>query len=466
MVDLTPVQWVGKLAAKHEDGLEELRKLNRHYDLEQPLSYMHPELWLEVSDRIKPVLIAWPQVVVDAVEERLDIEGFRFDQEADDDDRLWDWWQTNNLDEGSSQLHVDALVNGRSFVIVGPDAADKTLPRITVESPLQVFADFDPQTRRVRAALKSWVDDDNTQHATLYLPDGTYRYVKNGNGAYVLEDEDKHGLGVVPVVPFINRGRILKLQNQGRIAPPGRSELSPVLPLSDAACKIATDMMVAAETVAIPSRYVFGVSQDDFVDPDGNDVSPWQTVLGKLMTHEDGDIKAGQWPQGDLTNFHNTLNQLAKIVAAVAALPPHYLGFSTDNPASADGIRSSEARLIKRCERKQVSFGESWEKVMSLAERIVDGEWNANARRLETRWRDAATPTIGQKTDAVTKTVIAGIIPREQAWEDLGYTEGQKKRMREWFDQQAERVMGGDLASLVAGPKPQPGAEGEPAAQA
>lgn len=441
---------VNDLAAAAETAAPELRKVWRHYDLEQPLSYMHPELWLEVENRIRPVLIAWPQIVVDSVEERLDLQGFRFDSETKDDDRIREWWQANNLDEGSQQEHLEALVAGRGFVIVGP--GEDGIPRITVESSQQVFADFDPQTRKVRAALKQWVDGSD-QFATLYLPNSTVRFQRTGSGTMEEIDRDDHNIGVPLVVPFVNRGRVLRLNPSGGLRPPGVSELTPIIPLSDAACKIATDMMVAAETVAIPSRYIFGVSEDDFVDQQGNPVSKWKTVLGKLLAHEDKDVEAGQWTQASLDNFHSTLNSLARIVAAVAALPPHYLGFTTDNPASADAIRSNEARLVKRAERKQVSFGESWEQVMNLAIRVADGEWDPDARRLETRWRDASTPTVAMTTDAAAKKYISGIVPLRQTREDLGYTDGQIALM-EQADALETRPSPEMAAIVQSGPAP------------
>ena len=250
MPDITPEDWVMRLAAKAEEAEPDTRKYNRHYDLEQPLSYMHPELWLEVSERIKPLLVAWPQVVVDSVEERLDVEGFRFDTQAKNDNRLWDWWQANNLDEGSQQEHLEALICGRGFVIVGA-SDDPQTPKITVESARQVYADFDPQTRTVRAALKQWVDGKD-QFATLYLPNENIYYRRTGGQSLEEYDRDEHGVGVPLVVPFANRGRVLRLNPDGGLRPPGVSELAPIIPLSDAACKIGTDMMVAAETVAIP----------------------------------------------------------------------------------------------------------------------------------------------------------------------------------------------------------------------
>src|SRR5690606_16792788 len=123
-----------------------------------------------------------------------------------------------------------------------------------------------------------------------------------------------------------------------------------------------------------------------------------------------------------LSNFHESINQLARLVASVAGLPPHYLGYSTDNPASADAIRSSEARLVKRAERKQRAFGGSWEQVMRLVRRFQSGDWDPRLLRLETVWRDASTPTVAQAADAVAKKHAEGIITTRQAREDLGYT--------------------------------------------
>jgi hypothetical protein len=55
---------------------------------------------------------------------------------------------------------------------------------------------------------------------------------------------------------------------------------------------------------------------------------------------------------------------LAAQIAAIAGLPPHYVGLmSQANPASADAIRSAEASLVKRALRKQRVFGGSWERV-------------------------------------------------------------------------------------------------------
>ncbi|MFI6594986.1 phage portal protein [Nonomuraea sp. NPDC050536] len=455
------MEWLKHLVKCHDKELKELRRLDEYYEGEQALSYMAPELIQELDERVRQVVIEWPRLVVDSVEERLDVEGFRFGKQADADAGLWRIWQANDLDEQSQQAHVDALVMKRSYVIVGANEDDAETPIITVESPLEVHAEYDPRTRAVAAAVKRWVEEDDDRkidHATLYLPSSTVWFVKDEKSNWVEDPDnprDDHGLGQVCVVPIVNRPRLKR--------PGGVSELKPVIPISDAACKIATDMMISAEFHAIPRRYAIGVGPEDFEDEQGRPVSALKRIAGRIWAiaknKKDDGVELGQFPEASLNNFHETLRLLAMMVASLAGLPSRFLGHATDNPASADAIRSDESRLVKRAERKQRAWGGSWEKVMRLALLIRDGEVPDDARSLETLWRDASTPTVAQKADAAMKLYTSKIVPLRQTREDLGYTQAQIDRMQEEDTKAAEsafeRVMAGDLAALT-GPKPPP----------
>lgn len=443
----TPDEWRVRLWNKVLSDSSSLTLLSRYYEGTQPLTYMAPELIRELAPRITSVVVNWPRLVVDSLEERLDVEGFRLNSSVADSS-LWDIWQSNGLDEFSQQAHIDALALGRAFVIVG--AGDNGGPPvITVESASQVACSFDPRTRTVRAALKYWKDTETLdEFATLYLADSTHYYLKVRDARDVAEYHvDNHNLGVVPVVPLVNRPRIL--------APWGTSELADVLPLSDAACKIATDMMVSAEYHAMPRRWVVGMGPEDFEDPDGNTISEWSRIAGRVWAAQGSpaEVSMGQFPEANLSNFHDTLNTLSKMVAAMAGLPPHALGMTTDNPASADAIRSAESRLVKRAERRQRAFGEAWEAVLRLALQ-VQGIDVTGTERMETIWRDPATPTIAQKADAAVKLFTAGVVPLRQVREDLGYSVEQIDRMELQDSSAAARVLAGDFSSLVGGKPP------------
>lgn len=466
----TEQQWLKHLISCHDREIPELKLLDKYYEGEQPLAYLAPELQAEMDERVRQVVINWPQLVADSLEERLDVEGFRFPEEAEADDELWRIWQANGLDAKSHQGHLDALVMRRSYVIVGTREDDATTPLITVESALDVYAEHDPRTGKVRAAVKRWCEEEEgaspIEHATLYLPNATSWWTKDRSGVWVedLDDKgeptrDEHGLGEVFVVLLANRARLKK--------PSGVSELKAVIPLSDAACKSATDMMVSAEYHATPRRVAFGFGEDDFQDEQGRPVGAFSRIIGRMWTTEkrrgsgeDGGADVIQFPEANLKNFHDTIGQLASLVASLAGLPPHFLGLTTDNPASADAIRSSESRLVKRAERRQREWGEAWEHVMRLVLRLRHGAWDPRAMSLETIWRDASTPTVAQSADAAVKLFTAKIVPLRPTRERLNFTQAQINRMEELDRQAAEdamaRVLAGDFAALEAGPKPPP----------
>ncbi|MGI8312739.1 phage portal protein [Saccharopolyspora hattusasensis] len=289
---------------------------------------------------------------MDALDERIDLQGFRLGGQPKLDLNLDHVAQYNDLNAGYQQAHVTAMVMKRAYAIVGANArpADTQYPLVTIESPLEVHVELDPATRRVIAAIKRWqgaLPDGEIRHfIKLYLPDCTVTFVvSRGSGCYIEVSRDDHGLGEVLVVPIVNRPQLW--------APLGTSELADVIPLSDAACKIATDMMISAEFHAMPRRWALGFDEDDFTDTDGNKVSVWQTIAGKIWstskTKKHDGVEVGQFNEADLTNFHNTLRALAVQVSTVSRLSLHNLGYSSDNPASAGGIRAAaEPRHVKR----------------------------------------------------------------------------------------------------------------------
>ena len=462
--ELTPQQWLARLRHQHDQERPVLERLDEHYEGEQPLSYMAPELVDELSDRIRQVIVAWPQLVVDSAEERLDVEGFR-NGEAEADEDLEAIWQANDMDAGSQKAHLDALVMRRAYAIVGANEDDDSMPLITVESPLEVAHHRCPRTRRILAAAKWWTEgegSDRVDHATLYLPDVTSWWVKDGGDwkPSPKDAPDEHGLGVVPVEPIVNRPRLRPRKG----CEEGVSDLSAVIPLSDAACKIMTDMMVAAEYHAVPRRVALGFDEADFVDENGNPVGAFARAIGRVWatekTRQDGaDVL--QFPETNLSNFHDTIKLLASVTAAVSGLTPQMLGLTTDQPASADAIRAAEARLVKRVERKQKAFGGSWARVMRLALLIRDGQLDPRAARLQTIWADAATPTVAQRADAAVKLHQAAIVPLRQTREDLGYSPPQIERMEEEDERDAALALGLAPAPKrpAAGPGGVPGME-------
>jgi hypothetical protein len=417
-----------ELAREVEQQRSELMLVDQYYEGAQRIR----NLGIAVPPNLAGLhtVVNWPRLTVDAVEERLDVEGFRYPDSPDADKDLWGIWQGNNLDEESQFAHLDTLIYGRSYVSVGSADEPDQPPLVTVETPRNMAVEFDPRARRVTAALRLFDADRYgiSRSAVLMYPNVTITlYREGGGGPWQLVDRDEHRLGAVPVVRMTNRERAGDRD--------GTTEMADVITLTDAAARKLLALEFASEHYGAPQRYALGVGEDAFTDADGNPVSAWETYLGRfLMLERDkaGNVpELGQFPAHDMTPYTTVVNMFAKMVASVAGLPPHYLGFSSDNPASADAIRSSEVRLVKRVERKQRGFSGTWESVLRLALLIRDGAVPERAKQLETLWRNAATPTVAAQTDAAVKLVQAGILPPDSdvTLGMVGLSEGARQRV-------------------------------------
>ena len=466
--------WLTWLRIMHETDLPHLREYNALYEGTAPLHYIHPEILRLLDGRLQAVSLGWPSIAVDPLHERLELTGFRYSDDGDDvdepdadlaeaavpaDENLRRVWADNNLAQEFPMGLLDALVMKRSYLCVGTNEDDPDVPLVTVESPLEVFAEVDPRTRRVRAAMRRWCENEALQvrlpeeYATLYLPERTVWYDRGPSG-WRETGRDEHNLGVVPVVPMVNRGRLS--------ARYGRSELTPALiSLSHAANKIASDMMVGAEFHAMPLRAVFGIGPDDMVDERGNKMTIMQALMGRLLTvptDEAGEVKPYEWPASSLDNFHGTLNQLARAAAGLLGYDAHEFGFATDNPASAEALRARESRAVRRAEVKITGLSGAPKRAMQLVRRLQESDWDPRAKRLECIWREPSTPTKAAAADAAMKLFTTSpepIVPLRQTREDLGYNDEQIKLME---DEDAKTAAADPLEQIARGMADNPGA--------
>jgi hypothetical protein len=380
-------------------------------------------------------VIGWPRVGVESLEERLDLEAFRWADGADSSE-LSEIAEANDLFDESSLAHLDALVYGREYLAVGSGGCgtDECPPLITAESPLDMTLLWDARLRVGTAALRecaadSYIDADPEQRMlVLYLPDQTVMAVPSPSGGWEVVDRDIHNLGIVPVVRMANRQR-----TADRV---GRSEITPeVMSITDAACRRLMGMEVAAEFFGAPARYILGASEAAFQDAEGNAKSAWETYIGRVLAlerDEDGAVPTvGQFPAHDPTGMTKIIDLYARIMSSQFGLPPHMLGYTTDNPASADAIRSTEAKLVKRSERRIRRFGAAWQQAMRLALWVRHGEPPDKAKRIETVFRNPATPTVAAQVDATVKLVQAGVLPADSdvTLEMAGFTEAQRQRI-------------------------------------
>lgn len=382
--------------------------------------------------RVLLAQVGIPRLYVDALADRLVVEGFRLGDESGTSAELWSWWQANALDVESTLGHVDALVYGRAYITVAapdehdPGIDDPTVPIIKVESPTTLYAKVNPLTRKPDWAVRVIREDNEVVGATLYTPNTTVVY-ETVDGGMTPVHTVTHNLGVVPVVPIIHRNRVSDTAGSSAITAELRS-------ITDAMSRLLMNLQVTSELMATPQRVLFGTTRDELVGEDSSSQSGLELYISSYLSIEDPDGSAFQFPAAELRNFADGMATMLKLAASYTGLPPQYLLVSDENPASAEAIKASEARLVRKCEALSTVFGEAWEQAMRVAMLVMGRPLTIAEYRMETIWRDPSTPTYQAKADAAVKLYNGGngIIPKEQARLDMGYPAEAIRQMELW----------------------------------
>lgn len=424
------------------------------------LAQRRPEaIGLAVPREMQKLLanVGYVRLYLDSLANRIELEGFRT-PEKEADELLWEWWTTNRMDVQFILGVTEALVQGRAYLTVSaPDPnnprLDKTIPIQKAESPLSVYADIDPWTHEVRTGIRIHKNrDGEVDRTVLYLPDRTvYRVLEDGKW---IEDprfpEVHHNLGIVPIVPLMNR---TKLSDQL-----GTSEITPELKsTTDAASRILMDMQGGAELLALPQRILFGVEPDEFTDENGDAVDSFTQYMAGILTVSAPEGKAMEFSSADLQNFATALAEIRKEVEAYTGLPASYLAQSAENPPSAEAIIATNERLVKKAERKCTVFGDAVEEFQRVSWMVMNPgkDLPKEYNRLEAIWRDPNTPTYAAKADGASKLYAngTGIIPKERARIDLGYTVIERQQMKEWDKEEQQESL--DLMKMYADAAPE-----------
>ena len=407
------------LLATLENRVDKYKQINKLLR-----AYYEGNMWLNkigfsVPPKMKEfqTVVGWPAIIVDVIEERLKWKGW-FDLESPGLDQktrselqkfLDEVYLDNNLETEAPMVHLDSLIFGCGFATVGTrDPADlEKTPLVTTESTELTTGIYDPQKRRLTAGVVFRTDDEgNIVRASLIkLNETIYLKRVTTGGTWYVEHKDQHNLNRLPLVPFINRPMGSRRQ--------GRSEITrPIRGYTDIGVRTILGMETNREFFSAPQRYVLGATEDDFRDEAGNKIPGWQSVIGRIWgigRNDDGELpEVGEFTPAPSRPYLEQIQGLSQLVAADGAVPQTYLGFMSDNPASADSIRALESRLIKRSERRITSFGWSWGEVGRLAWMMKQ-----NARvlaKLDTDWGNPATPTMQADADWAIKLIGVNVL--------------------------------------------------------
>jgi hypothetical protein len=447
--------WLDQLGKKLADRRKAVQKFDDYYSGKQGRRILSTSYRVLFEEVLGAYAENFCGIVVDAIAQRLEVQGFRFPpadtarvrtprdpgMEADRD--AWRIWQDNQLDAESQIAHTEALIKSVSYVLVSPFPAEfvsDRSPRITIEDAFEAIVDYRAGTNERRIGMKRWWDEEeNAYLATLYYPDRIEKWradgrhtqesmaqrLDSGEGANWIKREVNGELWPLPnplgVVPLV------ELRNKPRLGHRVESEIGQVIPIQDAINTLAFNELVASDAAAFPQKWATGVE----IPIDAKTKKPpadWDPDINRILSTLVPDAKFGTFAAADLNQWGAAIDRRVKRIASITATPYHFFLDHGGQPPSGESLRAAEAGLVRKAMSKQVHNGETWEEVIRLAF-LALGDERATILDSETIWANPETLTEAEHVDALVKLGSINV-PDEQLWEDAGYSPNQITRFK------------------------------------
>lgn len=454
----TPLEWINYMSGELGSQRARARPYREAYDAtDMPLQYAQQKFSEVFGDLFQGWRDNFCSLIVDSISERVTVRGFRMDQEQKDNETFdkdaAKIWQRSYLDADSNSAQIESLVQGSSYLINWVDDDGEQI--IVPESASDVIVKYVPGHRRkVLRGYREFTDDWGATHGTLWDDNYIYTVVRGSksDSTWSHPDAIKNPYGVVPITA---------LSNRKRLKPEPFSELAAILPIQNAINKVSADAIVASEFAAFPQRIITGL--EPFDDTDEETKAMLKAYVDRILTFDGEDVKFGQFDAADLGNYVKLIDMLVQHMASQSRVPFHYFLLNGGQAPSGESITAAEAGLVAKARERMLHFGESWEIAMRIAFVGMDDP-RGKAWDAEVIWANPEHQSQGMLIDSLVKKIELDI-PKQQLWEDAGYTlpqiarfeamkEAELKREKEWHDKYApEPEMGPDGKPAASNPK-------------
>lgn len=359
-------------------------------------AYLNTEHRAHLAGKIDALSVNWPRLIVQAMSDRLRVHGVS--RAGDMDAALWGAWVAAGGELATERMIYDRLGYGRAYLTAWTDRRGK--PIVLADTPATMAVKTDAATGEILQAVRRWSDGVDS-HAALYTAEAMHHYRAKGSGAVAgagwdLVKTTPHTLRTVPVRATVRR---LSADDWS-----GVSIVEDVLPLVDAQNKLMADMLTTSEYHARPRRWATGLEIRE--DEEGNPVDPFGD--DRFLQSESPETKFGQLPSADLAGYADPIRLLTEQVAAIAGLPPSYLGLHGQQTANAEGTRAAETQLTSRAFNEQRAMSPAVGQVMAIVGALATGR-PVTDEAVTPLWESPEVRTPGQAADSAQKLQAIGV---------------------------------------------------------
>ncbi len=293
-------------------------------------------------------VLGWCSKAVDSLSDRLMFREFE-----EDNFDLNEIFQMNNPDTFFDSAILSALIGSCSFIYVS-ESEDDGYPKLQVIDGRNATGVVDPMTGLLKegyAVLQR--NEYGTPEIEAYFTTGNTLIIRD-NKKINIPNNAPYPL----LVPIINRPDAKRTFGHSRIS-------RACMDIVDSAMRTVKRSEISAEFYSFPQKYVVGTSVDS------NPLDKWKSAMSymiEITKDEDGDVpKFGQFQQQSMAPHTEQLRMFAGLFAGETGLTLDDLGFPSDNPSSAEAIKSSHENLRLMARKAQRTFGTGFLNVGYLA---------------------------------------------------------------------------------------------------
>ena len=324
------------LKAKLQSKQGRIRKRYRFYEMKalaQDLRISTPE----GLEWFRPVL-GWCGKAVDSIADRLVFREFGND--------VFDMngiFRANNMDVLIDSAILGALISSCDFIYISPD--ESGFPRLQVIEGQYATGVIDPTTNMLKEGYAVLEYDDLGQPVTeAYLIPGEVQIYEQGKSVGTYHNNAPYPL----LVPMIYRPDAVRPFGHSRISRACMNHVS-------GAARTIKRSEISAEFYSYPQRYILGMDENAEMG------DKWKITMSTLLRidkDEDGEHPVvGQFQQQTMTPHAEQLRMFAGLFAGETGLTLDDLGFPSQNPSSAEAIKSSHENLRLTARKAQRTFG-------------------------------------------------------------------------------------------------------------
>lgn len=338
------------------------------------------------------VSLGWCGKAVDSIADRLVFDGFK-----NDNFNLNEIYNMNNRDILTDSATLSALIASCSFIYISPD--EQGYPRMQNIDGGNATGELDPITYLLKEGYAVLSRDDyGAPILEAHFMKGYTVYYERGN----VVDIRPNNVPFPLLVPIINR--------PDAVRPFGHSQISRAcMSLVQGALRTLKRSEISSEFYSFPQKYLLGT--EDNAEWEGK-----KATLAAFLNITEGENGSkptvGQFAQQSMAPFVEQMRMYASEFSGETGLTLDDLGFPSDNPSSAEAIKSAHENLRLTARKAQRTFGTGFLNAGYLAACLRDDfPYQREAFYLTTpMWKPLFEPDM-----ATFSTLGDGLIKIEQA---------------------------------------------------